>query len=106
MAYGYPIVIGCDVVNPPKRIKYLATVFKAKLYMPVRVISEKEKTILAKNYKYTSSHERDALASGLKAYRKYENILRKLDAQKVNEEIIRQVFKGHSLAKLRKAAKT
>ncbi len=102
LKYGYPIIIASDVCNVPKKISFIARNLDAKLYKPEKVITELEKTSLTQKYKYESTHERDALASAIKAYRKYENLLRKLSSRKVEELHIREVFKGKSLAVARR----
>ena len=100
--HGHPLIIGSDVKKVPDRIRSIARNTDAKLYCPDRVITELEKTALCSGYRYRNTHERDALASGIKAYRKYENVLRKLSSRGVEPRFIREVFKGKSLARVRK----
>lgn len=98
LRHGHPILIACDVCNVPDRISYIARNFGTKIYRPDKVLTEQEKTILTHSFAYSTSHERDALASAIKAYRKHENALRKFNSRRIHEEHIRKVFKGNSLA--------
>ncbi len=78
--YGTPILIATDVPRPPSMVKKLASTLKAPLYTPPRTLSVVEKEELVHEYlerfrndvfekiEVVNSHQRDALASAIKAY--------------------------------------
>jgi len=88
--YGKPIVVASDVYPPPGAVKKIASMLNAKLYTPDRVLTVSFKNELVSEFLRESenapenSHERDALAAALRAYRHYEKKLRQVE-RKVEE---------------------
>ena len=84
---GTATVIATDVVPPPDFVQKLANVLKARLYLPSRVLSVAEKQEIVQQYakeksiKVANSHQRDALASALKAFSHFKNMFEKIRAQ-------------------------
>ncbi len=72
-----PTVIACDKLPVPKKVLLLKSIFGARLYKPAKSLSLIQKSQLTRDFKPENSHERDALASALKAYR---SLRAKLDA--------------------------
>lgn len=79
--FGLPLIVSCDVPSS-KQAKKLSSYFGAKLFIPKIPLSIKEKIKLTKEYYYEDLHQRDALASSLKAFKYYRKII-----IKINEEI-------------------
>lgn len=84
---GTATVIATDVVPPPDFVQKLANVLKARLYLPSRVLSVAEKQEIVQQYakeksiKVANSHQRDALASALKALSHFKNMFEKIRTQ-------------------------
>lgn len=76
----YPIAVACDTNPPSKQARKLATAFSAKLVFPKHSLTLYEKNQLAAKAvaKTRNSHERDAIAAGLKAFHLLENKLRQV----------------------------
>lgn len=64
-----PSVIACDKIPVPRKVLLLKSVFGARLYKPSKSISHLQKASLTRGFHPQNSHERDALACGLKACR-------------------------------------
>lgn len=88
--YGKPILVASDVYPPPGAVKRIASMLNAKLYTPDKVLTVSFKNELVSEFLRESenapenSHERDALAAALRAYKHYEKKLRQID-RKVEE---------------------
>ncbi|MFX1598110.1 MAG: DUF460 domain-containing protein [Promethearchaeota archaeon] len=84
--FGTATVIATDVVPAPDFVQKLANVLKARLYLPSRVLSVAEKQEIVqqyakeKNLKVANSHQRDALASAIKALSRFRNMFEKIRA--------------------------
>lgn len=96
ISYGYPIIVSIDKKKPSKLAKKIASIFRTKL-----VVQEKEPTQLEKQkiirdvlgWEYKNDHERDAAFSAFYAYKKYEEIIRKIKKLVVNKEKVGFVLK-------------
>ncbi|MDI9614246.1 MAG: DUF460 domain-containing protein [Methanothermobacter sp.] len=88
--HGKPIIVASDVYPPPGAVKRIASMLNAKLYTPEKVLTVSFKNELVSEFLRESenspenSHERDALAAALRAYRHYEKKLRQIE-RKVEE---------------------
>jgi predicted RNase H-like nuclease (RuvC/YqgF family) len=88
--YGIPIIVSTDKNPPPEIIGKLAASLNAVLYYPSKTLSTAEKDSLVYEYvevhklSLKTTHERDALASCLKAYKEYEEKFLQLTS-KLNE---------------------
>jgi len=88
--YGIPIIVSTDKNPPPEIIEKLAASLNAVLYYPSKTLSTAEKDFLVYEYvevhklSLKTTHERDALASCLKAYKEYEEKFLQLTS-KLNE---------------------
>ncbi|RLE81469.1 MAG: hypothetical protein DRJ51_03785 [Thermoprotei archaeon] len=73
LAYGKPVLVTTDVNPPPLYVRKIATFFNASIFYPPKSLSIEEKRKLAQEYaekhgiKIADSHQRDALASAIKA---------------------------------------
>ena len=102
----YPTVIACDKNPTPKKVLTLKTVFGARLYKPKKSISLIQKHSLTRDFKVRNSHERDALAAALKAFRslsgKLSSVEKKAERAGVRKQardaLKRMVLKGTSVS--------
>nr|MDO8076410.1 DUF460 domain-containing protein [Candidatus Freyarchaeota archaeon] len=84
--FGVPVYIGTDVYPPPEFVKKLSKSLNAKIYTPSHTLSVAEKRELTrkflegKNVKLRDSHQRDALASAIKAYQHLKNKFEQIEA--------------------------
>ncbi|HIH21010.1 TPA: DUF460 domain-containing protein [Candidatus Micrarchaeota archaeon] len=63
-----PTIIACDKNPAPRKVLVLKSVFGARLFKPSKNLSQLQKHSLTRDFKVRNSHERDALASAIKAY--------------------------------------
>jgi len=69
LAVFSPTIIACDKSIPPRKVSILKRVFSARLYKPSKNLTVAQKHRLVEDFKVKNSHERDALASALKAFK-------------------------------------
>ncbi len=81
---GRPIIITNDVMYAPNLIKKLAATYRAKVILPNRNLKVGEKARLVEEkfgkIKLKDDHQRDALASAIFAYQKFEPLFKKVDS--------------------------
>jgi predicted RNase H-like nuclease (RuvC/YqgF family) len=98
-----PVIIATDVEPVPHLIQKISSRFNAKLYKPERELREREKYKISREQ---NPHLRDAYAACIKAFRKYQNVFRRIDKiAKTEEEAERMkenVVKGLKRSDLRK----
>lgn len=77
---GKPVIIACDVKVPPYLVKEICRKFKAKIVCPKKDMKIGEKQKLVEKYidKIKDSHQRDACAASLFAYKKFEPLFKKI----------------------------
>jgi predicted RNase H-like nuclease (RuvC/YqgF family) len=68
--FGTPLIIATDKQNVPEKIRKIAASFGAEIFSPDHDLTIEEKENIV-NISMTDSHERDALASSLFAFRFY-----------------------------------
>ncbi len=84
---GVPVLLASDVNPPPSLLEKLAGILNSKIFCPPRnlTISEKrelvQKFIEGKYIKVQDSHQRDALASALKAFFTFKNKFERAEAK-------------------------
>lgn len=83
---GIPVIVATDKNPPPDSVKKLASTLGVPLYVPPRNPSTSEKEAVIEWYRrrhpslrIETTHERDALAAALMAYRHYERSLREVE---------------------------
>lgn len=105
--YGKPAIVATDVSEPAEAVKKLAAQIGASLYSPPYDLSVIEKHELTLKYRHmiSNTHERDALAAAIKAYRvirsrirKVEEIASKLSIDLDLSEVKRELLRGVALA--------
>lgn len=77
--HGKPLLIGCDKKNSPSFVDKVAAKTGSKVIPPLYDLEIKKKKELTKKYEYNNDHERDALASAFFAYKKFRNLLDRID---------------------------
>jgi uncharacterized protein len=68
--YGTPLIVATDKKEVPQKIRKIAAAFNAKIFSPDHDLTIEEKEC-AVNISMKDSHERDALASSLFAFKSY-----------------------------------
>lgn len=105
MKFGKPLIIASDVNPVPKAIEKIASSLGSKLYYPEVSLSNVEKVkIIEKHEKLIKdSHQKDALAACLKAFKYYhelflkiEYFLKKMDKEEIYEKVVEEVMKSNS----------
>jgi len=92
--FGTVLIVASDSKNFEK-LKKIASAFGSKIFLPEKQMSVIEKIKLTKNFYYEDLHQRDALASSIKALKKYRNLINKIKGKvKINyEKVFIEVFK-------------
>lgn len=101
---GTPIIIATDVHNIHQTVEKVSSSFQCKTFAPPTSLSIKEKNEITREYSVNNAHERDALASALKAYdhykTKFENIdsrLKDLGAKNLSSAVKTLVLRGYTV---------
>lgn len=98
---GRPLIVASDVYPIPNTVEKIRRSFNAVLSSPDDVLTSEEKIELAKAYEYSNTHERDAIAASVLAYRKnrnkFEQIKKKIPPGVDVNEVIAQVVRGKSM---------
>jgi len=94
--HGSPLVIASDVNPAPKFVEKIASSLGSKIFYPEISMTRKEKEKIVEDFEeeIKSSHEKDALAAGLKAFKNYHGIILKVkeSAGKNFEEVLRNII--------------
>ncbi len=97
---GIPLLVACDVKEPPAFVKLIARRFNVKVFSPSKNLTQESKKIITK---YIFDHHiRDAYAAAVKAYRKYANRFHRLDCiyPEKAEEYKRFILEGKAVGKI------
>jgi len=98
LKHGKPLLIASDVYPPPHTVEKIRRSFNAIPAAPQNILTIEEKIELTRPYRYSNSHERDALAAAIHAYRKYKNkfnqIRKKTPPHQDPEEAIANTLHG------------
>lgn len=95
---GKPSLIATDVCPAPDFVQKVAARFHARLHVPERSMLVEEKKEIGKEIQ--NPHVRDALAAATKAYRHYENTMRRIEHSDTafDKELIKHLFiQGYSV---------
>ena len=76
---GIPLIVGTDRRKCPGMVSKFAAKTGAAKAVPDYDISETEKNLMTKGIETSNSHQKDALASALVAYKRYEPLLKRVD---------------------------
>lgn len=81
---GKPVIVACDTEKMPSTVEKIASSLGAEKFMPEEDLDSKWKT---KRKQGENSHEKDAFASALNAYRNLQREIRKIkEFSNENEE--------------------
>lgn len=103
--FGNPIIIATDVYPCPKTVEKVSHAFGSKLFCPPESLSTIEKLRLTKKYEnlIEDTHQKDSLASAIKAYKAHSHIFKKVDSalSRLNmveffNDVIRKVIKSET----------
>lgn len=91
---GIPVLIASDTRPASSFVQKMAARLNAKVYSPKQSLTKAEKREIAKGM--DDPHIRDSYAAAVKAYRRYANRLRQIEAMDVTEkdELKRMVIVG------------
>lgn len=84
LKYGTPVLVATDKNPPPEMVEKIAANLNVMLYYPTKSLSSSEKDALVYDYllqyglNTRTTHERDSLASCIKAYKEFEDKFRQL----------------------------
>jgi predicted RNase H-like nuclease (RuvC/YqgF family) len=84
---GNPIIVSSDINPIPRSVERIATSFSARLIEPGETFSRKEKHDSAREYieargrVWANRHERDALVSGIYAYKQVRQMVERMDSR-------------------------
>ncbi len=79
VALGNVLIVGCDKAKVPDLVSCFATKVGAKVICPDEDLLVDEKRKLAQNLPYKNTHEMDAVACALFAWKNVEPLFRKID---------------------------
>jgi predicted RNase H-like nuclease (RuvC/YqgF family) len=105
MKFGNPLIIASDVNPLPKGVERLASSFGCHAFYPKVSMSykEKEKMIDDHEEEIKDSHQKDALAAALRAFRNYhamflkiEEVTKEIGREDLFEDVVKRVLKKKS----------
>jgi hypothetical protein len=99
--YGKPIIVASDVNPLPKSVEKIASTLGSKVYYPENSLTNKDKFKIVEDFEedIQNSHQKDALAAALKAFRNYHKLILKIDEtltklhrKDIFDEVVRAVI--------------
>jgi len=102
MKFGDVLLIASDVNPLPKGVEKIASSLGCKIFYPKVSMSYKEKSKIIEDYKreIKDSHQKDALAAALRAFKNYhsfflkvEEEVKKIGREDLFEKVLKRVFK-------------
>lgn len=95
---GVPVLVASDTHPPSSFVQKIAARLNVRVFCPKESMSRLEKREIGKDI--DGVHIRDAYAAAVKAYRKYQNRLRQIDAMPVRgkERLKKMVITGQRIA--------
>lgn len=96
---GKPSLVATDVSPAPAFVARIASRFHVRLFAPENNIPVEEKKRIGKSIQ--NPHIRDAYAAAVKAYRQYDNTLRKIENSDtvLDKDLLKHLFlQGHKVA--------
>ncbi|MEW6036592.1 MAG: DUF460 domain-containing protein [Candidatus Micrarchaeota archaeon] len=97
-SFGIPVLVASDTHPPSHFVQKVAARLNVKVFCPAESMSRVEKREIGGHI--DDPHVRDSYAAAVKAYRKYANRLRQIDAMAAPdaEELKRMVIAGQRIA--------
>ncbi len=95
---GIPVLIASDTSPPSHFVQKVAARFNIKVFSPKESLTRAEKRLIGKDI--DDVHIRDAYAAAVKAFRRYQNRLRQIEAMDVKnkDELKKMVIIGERIA--------
>lgn len=95
---GIPVLVAADTNPPSHFVQKVAARLNVRVFCPPESMTKLEKRHIGA--KIEDVHIRDAYAAAVKAYRKYQNRLRQIDALRVRnkEDLKKMVIRGERIA--------
>lgn len=94
---GIPLIVASDTSPPSHFVEKVAARFNVKVFSPKKSLTKEEKRLMAGQI--SDPHIRDSLAAAKKAYRKFENKLRQIDATNYDASMKKELKKFAILGK-------
>jgi uncharacterized protein len=98
-SFGKPSIIATDVSPAPSFVLRIASRFHVRVFSPQKSLSVEEKKKIGKNIQ--DAHIRDAYAASVKAYRHYENTMRRISSMDTplgKDELKHLFLQGHKVS--------
>lgn len=76
---GKPTIVATDKALPPSLVMKVSSSFNSVVFSPDKDLNFREKLEITRNFETGDVHQRDALAAALYAYRKNEELMRKIE---------------------------
>ncbi len=97
---GIPVLVAADTRPPSSFVEKIAARLNVRVFSPSESMTKLEKRQIGARIE--DVHIRDAYAAAVKAFRKYQNRLRQIDASVASpserEELKRMVIRGERIA--------
>ena len=96
--HGIPVLVAADTHPPSSFVQKIAARLNVKVFSPAESMTKLEKREIGREI--GDAHVRDAYAAAVKAYRRYQNRLRQIDAMRSEkaDELKRMVIIGKRIA--------
>ena len=96
--FGIPVLVASDTAPPSSFVQKVAARLNVRVFSPRESMKKTEKKEIGS--RIDDPHIRDSYAAAVKAYRKYQNRLRQIDAMNVpeGEELKRMVILGQRVS--------
>lgn len=94
---GIPVLIASDTSPPSHFVQKIAARFNVRVFSPKESMSRLEKRLIGKGIE--DVHIRDSYAAAVKAFRRYQNRLRQIDAMGIEgkDELKKMVIAGEKI---------
>lgn len=95
---GTPVLIASDTAPPSHFVQKIAARFSIRVFSPRESLTKLEKRAIGKGIE--DVHIRDSYAAAIKAFRRYQNRLRQIEAMDVSgkDELKKMVIAGEKIA--------
>jgi len=96
--HGIPVLVAADTHPSSSFVQKIAARLNVKVFSPAESMTKLEKREIGREM--SDVHVRDAYAAAVKAYRRYQNRLRQIDAMKPEraDELKKMVIVGKRIA--------
>jgi len=92
---SHPLIVATDVSPSPDSVVRLAKSFGAVVFEPTISLTVEEKQTITSGISIRNTHQRDALAAALAAYRAYKPLIQKTKQNERNQSCLFENFCTH-----------